>query len=74
MRPRPLLSARKAVLHTGGVVKGAAESTHVSARPTQPPAKAFSGIAPAPIARPRSDRRNAADAERPPYPLPNYYR
>ena len=36
--------------------------------------KAFSGIAPAPIARPRSDSRNAAGAERPPYPLPNYYR
>ena len=30
--------------------------------------KAFSGIAPAPIARPRSDSRNAAGAERPPYP------
>ncbi|PWL49767.1 MAG: hypothetical protein DBY40_02690 [Clostridiales bacterium] len=70
--PRP--SARKAVLHTGGVTKGAAESTRVSARPAQTPAKAFSGIAPAPIARPRSDSRNAAGAERPPYPLPNYYR
>lgn len=64
--PRP--SARKAVSHTGGVVKGAAESTRVSARPAQTPAKAFSGIAPAPIARPRSDSRNAAGAERPPYP------
>ena len=63
--PRP--SAQKAVSHTGGVVKGAAESTRVSARPTQTPAKAFSGIAPAPIARPRSDSRNAAGAERPPY-------
>lgn len=42
---------------------------HTRFRPSDADAgKAFSGIAPAPIARPRSDSRNAAGAERPPYP------